>query len=420
MFKILEGIRVLDLSNTVLGPLVTQVLGDLGADIIKIEPPDGDVFRQVAPARNPGMGANFMNINRNKRSIALDLKTKAGMDILLKLVRTADVFFHNMRPSAVAKLGIGYDDLVKVNDSLIYCTGVGFGEEGPYADYPAYDDIIQGLSGIAYMSRNPAGEPKFTPTIIADKITGLYNVYGILSALFHRTRTGKGMEVAAPMFECMTSFMLVEHLFGKAFEPPLGDAGYERVTSPYRKPYRTADGFLAVLPYTTKHWQGFFRLVGRFDLADQAWVCDHEMRSKNINLLYEMLEVEIAKQTNEYWLTELKMLGIPHGRINSLDDLFEDPHLKAGSFFQHINHPSEGRMVTLRQPVSFKGSATAPDIPAPRLGQHNREILSEIGFSSEEINALESSGVLSLKGGFPSVGAFASASDQPGQACHGE
>lgn len=394
MFHHLKGIRVLDLSSVVLGPFASQLLGDLGAEVIKVEPPEGDIFRSAAPARNRGMGAGFLNLNRNKRSLALDLKSARGREVLYRLVARADVLLHNMRPGAVARLGLESERLLAANPSLVYCAAVGFGGDGPYAGEPAYDDVMQAVSGLASLPMETDREPAFIPTVLVDKICGLYTAFGIVSALLARERGGQGGAVETPMFESMVSFLMAEHLGGHVFDPPLGGLRYQRVMSPHRRPYRTADGYIAVLPYATKHWQSFFRLVGEETLAGEAWLADASQRSERVGELYQALAEAMPSRTTAEWLAALKPLDIPCSPVNRLENLLDDPHLTAVRFFRRVEHPSEGALTSLRHPLRFPGAEEQPDLPAPALGQQGAEILGEHGFSAEEIEQLVNAGVL--------------------------
>lgn len=394
MFELLKGITVLDLSTVVLGPFASQLLADLGANVIKIESPEGDIFRAAAPARHRGMGAGYLNLNRNKRSLVLDLKTEEGRAALHTLVGQADVLMHNIRPAAAKKLGLHHDVLRAINPRLVYCAAVGYGGDGPYADEPAYDDIMQAVSGLASLTTSPDAEPTFAPTVLADKIGGLYAALGVLAGLMQRERSGEGSVVEAPMFESLVSFLLAEHLSGQVFQPPQGSMRYDRLMTPYRRPYRTADGHIAVLPYTSRHWQRFLTLVGHDDLAGTDWVMDPSCRSERIGELYQVVAECMPEHDCAYWLKALKDRDIPCGTVNSLEDLLSDPHLRAVNFFQEVDHPSEGRLVTTRHPLRFVGAASHPDLPAPRLGDNGAEILREAGFSDQEIQVLmDSNGV---------------------------
>ena len=396
MFELLKGITVLDLSTVVFGPFASQMLADFGADVIKIESPDGDIFRAAAPARSARMGAGYLNLNRNKRSISLDLKSAEGRATLDRLVADADVFLHNMRPQAIERLDLGYERLGALNERLIYCAAVGFGSDGPYANDPAYDDVIQSMTGFASMNIDPAAEPQLLPTILTDKVAGLYALSGILGALLSRERTGQGMAVEAAMFESLASFMLVEHLAGHVFEPPEGTLRYDRLTSPHRRPYRTADGHIAALPYSTRHWERFLRLIGRDDLAEADWVRNASARSQRIGELYAVLGEAMPARTSAEWLAEFRRLDIPCGPVNRLEDLLDDPHLAAVDFFQRVEHPSEGSINTLRQPLRFLDAPRRPDTPAPRLGIDGRSVLHDYGMDDATIDALVAAGALRL------------------------
>ncbi|WP_308910487.1 CaiB/BaiF CoA transferase family protein [Pseudokordiimonas caeni] len=388
MLRLLNGIRILDFTTVVLGPYATQILGDLGADVIKVEPLTGDVFRYVRPGRSDSMGANFINCNRNKRSIAIDLATPAGKAAVKKLVAKADVVVHNMRPKSADKLGIGFEDLKAVKPDLVYCYASGFGQEGPNADEPAYDDTIQALCGLAYLNANANGEPRFLPTIVADKVGGLHLAISVLAGLASRNRGDAATCIEAPMYESLVSFLLVEQLAGASYQPPMGGTGYERLRSPYRKPFPTADGFVGIIPYTTTHWIRFFELIGREDMKTDKRVTDPTARSRSIDDLYAMIESATPTRTTDEWLQLLRARDIPCAAVNRLDDLFHDPHLNAVGMFNRFTHPSEGEMLSVRTPFNVTGASGAADLPAPGLSGDAREILDEAGLGDEEIEAL--------------------------------
>jgi crotonobetainyl-CoA:carnitine CoA-transferase CaiB-like acyl-CoA transferase len=374
----LAGIRVVDLTTVVLGPLTTQMLGDMGADVIKIEAPEGDITRHVAPFRNPGMGAVFLNANRNKRSVVLDLKQEAERDKLVRLIATADVFVHSMRPQAARRLGLDPDRLLAANPRLIHCGAYGFAEGGPYSGKPAYDDIIQAVSGLAALQRDEAGAPNYVRSVVADKVTGLTAAWAVAVALFERERSGKGQAIEVPMFETLVSFLFIEHLDGVTFEPPLGTIGYDRVLAPHRRPYRTQDGYVALLPYTTAHWQRFFRLAGRPEMADDRRVCDVAERSRRNGELYALVaEIMPARSTAE-WLKVLDEIDVPSMQVTEPARLLEDPHLLEMAFIRTIEHPSEGALHVLGIPVKFARTPGTIRRPAPRLGEHTEEVLREI------------------------------------------
>jgi crotonobetainyl-CoA:carnitine CoA-transferase CaiB-like acyl-CoA transferase len=396
MYELLKGIRIVDLTTTYLGPYATQFLGDLGADVVKVESLTGDIGRAPLPSRHPEMGAGFINSNRNKRSLAVDLKAPKGRDVVLRLASTADAFVHNMRPKAAQKLGFAYADLKNLNPGLVYCCAAGFGQDGPYADDPAYDDIIQAMSGLARLNQDDAGTPRFLPSIVADKVMGLHLAFALASGLIHRLKTGEGCTVEAPMFESMVAFLLVEHLAGRSFEPPLGPAGYERLLVKNRRPYRTRDGYIAIMPYTTLQWTRFLECIGRADLLALDWVKDPVKRSANVDALYQLIADAAPAKTTEEWLALMKAREIPCGRANSLDDLFDEPHLKAVGLFENVTHPSEGAMHAVRSPFWVSGAAKKPDRPAPRLGDSSEAILLEAGFSAVEVRQLADEGVIRM------------------------
>ncbi|MEM7775894.1 MAG: CoA transferase [Pseudomonadota bacterium] len=390
----LKTIKVIDLTSVVLGPYATQTLGDMGADVIKIESPDGDIMRFAEPARSPGMGAVFLNTNRNKRSIVLDLKQSAARDVVTKLVSDADVFVHSMRPGAIDRLGLTYEAISSVRPDIIYCATWGFDSRGRYAGRPAYDDVIQGMSGLTDLPRLRSGNaPEFAPSIMADKLTGLTAAMAIVSALFHRAQTGEGQDVEVPMFETVTAFNLVEHLAGHAFEPPLGAMGYSRALSPERRPYRTADGYMAVLPYATRQWVSFFRAIGRPDVADDPMITDPATRIRNIDSLYRTIGEIMPTRTTAEWVEILTAADVPSVAVNRLEDLPSDPHLADIGFFPTYEHPSEGQLRTTSVPVQFgRTPGDAMRRHTPRLGEHTREVLVEAGYSEAEIADMLASG----------------------------
>lgn len=349
----LAGIRVVDMTSVGMGPYATQILGDMGAEVIKIEAPEGDVFRTSAPTVNPGMGPAYLNLNRNKYSITLDAKKQADRQSLLELIDSADVFISNVRPAALVRLGLDATSLCNRNPRLIHCSAVGFGQKGPYAAQPAFDDIIQAMSGLADLQGRNTGTPAFINTILADKVAGLTLAYAIPMALYERERSGQGQAIEVPMFETLVSFTLIEHMSGYTFDPPRGTMGYSRVLSPQRRPYPTQDGYLAVLPYTDAQWHRFFSLANRDDLAQDPRYASATARAQHFDVLYQDLADIVAQRRTDEWLQLLANADIPHSRINTLESLQDDPHLKAVEFFQHSEHPTEGPLITTAIPVSF-------------------------------------------------------------------
>ena len=375
----LTGIRVIDLTSVGMGPYATQILGDMGADVIKVESPEGDVFRHAAPYRHPGMGAAYLNLNRNKRSIVLDLKQAGQLQILLRLLAKADVFIYSVRPQAVRKLGLGYEALNELNPRLIYCGVYGFSEEGPYAGRPAFDDIIQAMSGLASLQgHNDPDGPQYVNTIVADKTAGLHAAWAIAMALYERERSGKGQAIEVPMFESMVSFNLIEHLAGETFRPAEGAMGYDRVLSPHRRPYKTKDGYIGLLPYTDSHWRRFFAIAAREDLAADARFRDPSSRSRNIAELYRILADIVAGKSTAEWTELLRQADIPMTTVLSPEDLLEDPHLAGIGFFRDDIHPSEGPIRSMEIPVRFSRTPGSIRRLAPGLDEHREEILDEL------------------------------------------
>jgi formyl-CoA transferase len=389
---LLSGIRIVDLTSVIMGPFATFQLGALGADVIKVEPPTGEAVRHIGPMKSPLMGAMFLNANRNKRSVCIDLKEKGGQAALHRIVAGADVVVHNMRRRAAARVGIDAATLQALNPRLIHCTAVGFARGGAYADDAAYDDVVQALSGFAAVNANAKGEPRYIPQIAVDKISGLFIVEGVLAALLHRERTGEARAFEVTMLECAAHFLLTEHLQGMIYEPPIGPPGYARLLNPYRRPYPTKNGFVAVLPYIDKHWEKILPIIGREDVMKEDWFRTVTTRSARVRDLYQMLDEVMPSRTTEEWLVLFREADIPCGPVNTLDSLFHDPHLAGSGFFVEQQHPTEGRLCTTRHPLDF--GPAEPDRPAPANGEHTREVLAEAGLSADEIDRLAVAGAI--------------------------
>ena len=392
----LDGIRVIEFTSVVLGPFACQILGDLGADVIKVEPPGGDTNRNLGPVKNTeGLAALFLTCNRNKKSIVLDLKSDEGREAALKLIATADVVVHNFRPKAMEKLGLDYQAVKKVNPDIIYCATYGVSKKGPYGDKGALDDSIQAASGVAMLMKMVEGEPRYLPTIIGDKTTGLNVANAVTSALFHRERKGKGQEIEVPMFETMVSYVMVEHLWGQVFEPPLAPAGYTRLMSKHRRPYKTKDGYIAVLPYWDNHWATFCKLIDREDMISDERFINMKSRLENIDITYSETGKALAKRTTDEWLEALSDTNVPHMHVSELDDLMQNQHLIESEFWEMHQHPTEGTLRMPKLPIYFSESPASIRLMPPKLGAHNDELLSEIGYSEDEINALKEKGITS-------------------------
>ncbi len=391
----LDGIRVLDLSSVILGPLATQIMGDLGADVIKIEAPEGDTTRRTGPGRSDDMAALFLGVNRNKRSAVLDLKQEGARSALWRLIERADVFVHSIRPQKIARLGFDHGAVLAANPRIVYAGLHGYLSEGPYAGAPAYDDVIQGQSGSADLMARLVGEPRYMPTIMADKTCALVAAYSVMAALVHRERTGQGQFVEIPMFETMAAFNLTEHLYGLSFAPPEGTAGYPRVLASWRRPYRTRDGHVCMLAYTDDQWRRFWQAVDKAERAEDPRFRNLASRNDNIEELYRLAGECFVARNSADWLALLAGLDIPAAPITAIEDLPKDPHLRAVGFFEAAEHPTEGGIVMPGIPVRFAASPGAIDRLQPKLGEHSAEVLAEAGLGEKEIAALFESGAAS-------------------------
>ncbi|MGA3397925.1 MAG: CoA transferase [Acetobacteraceae bacterium] len=372
----LRGIRILDLTTVVMGPSATQLLGDLGADVVKIETPAGDTMRWIGPWRHAGMGPMFLAGNRNKRSVVLDLKTPEGKAAVLALAHRADVLVSNVRPDGLRRLGLDYDSVRAANPRIIYCAGVGYGSGGPDSGRAVYDDLMQAASGIAGLFGAVDGAPRYAPINICDRVVGVYVATAIAAALVHRAATGEGQSIEVPMFETMAQFVLADHIGGGAFVPPEGEMGYRRLLSRTRGPYPTKDGYLAIVVYTDRHWRDFSKLIGQPELLEtDDRFRTQESRTRFAQEIGAFLSAQLPKRTNAEWLDVLHAIDIPACPVNSIEALFVDPHLKAVNFFQEADHPTEGRVTVSRCPISFSASPASIRRLAPTLGEHNAEVL---------------------------------------------
>ncbi|MDP3138275.1 MAG: CoA transferase, partial [Burkholderiaceae bacterium] len=363
---------------------------DMGADVIKVENLKGDGFRDLSAMRHPGMGAMSLHVNRSKRSLALDLKTSDGHAALLRLLKTADVLVYNVRPQAMARLNLSYEEIAAINPRIIYVGTYGFGQSGPYAQKPAYDDLIQGAVGLPMLAlRAGADRPRYVPCTIADRAVGLNAVNAVTAALYYRERTGEGQSIGIPMFETMAQFVLGDHLGGLTFDPPLGPSGYERLLASERRPYATKNGYISAVIYNDRQWKNFLELIGRAELFDSdPRFATLAVRTRHTDELYAMVASVLATRSSEEWMSALAAADIPVMPVHSVESLLEDPHLQAVGFFQLVDHPSEGAIRTMAVPSTWSRSQPKVTRQAPRLGQHSVELLRELGFSDAEIESM--------------------------------
>lgn len=384
----LSGLKVLDLTSVIYGPYATQILGDFGADIIKIEPPEGDMTREIGPRQNPKMSALYLSSNRNKRSIVLNLKKDEARQALWCLIDTADVLVHNMRPQKMDQLGFGPDAVFERKENIVYGALLGYHQDGPYGGMPAYDDVIQGQSGLAgtFIARD--GEPVLMPTIVADKTAALQASNGLLAAIIRRMASGKGVLVETSMFEGLVGYTLLEHQHGTIFNPPLSGTGYPRMLSRDRRPHRTADGFICMLAYSDRHWQRFWQITNQSQLANDQRFTNLTQRSENIDALYKFVGEALALRTTEAWLEVLQHAEIPAAPVNRLEDLRDDAHLNAVGFYRPFEHPSEGQLEIPDTPYRLDGAPLPVHRHQPGLGEHTREVLRSAGLDEAEINTV--------------------------------
>jgi crotonobetainyl-CoA:carnitine CoA-transferase CaiB-like acyl-CoA transferase len=394
----LAGVRILDLTTVMMGPSATQGLAELGADVIKVEAPGGDPVRYIGPARHHGMGALFLNANGSKRSIVLDLKSAGGRAALLKLCTGADVLAYNIRPQAMARLGLGYEDVRAVRPDILYAGMFGYGQEGPYAARPAYDDLIQGAALLPFLiARAGDGTPRYVPAAIADRVVGLAAVGAISAALYHRQKTGEGQRLDVPMFETMVGLTLADHLGGLTFDPPLGEGGYQRLLSPERRPYRTQDGYICALVYNDKQWKSFYQAIGReSEFASDPRLVSIKTRTEHIDALYAEVAATFRERATAEWMDLLERADIPFVPVHDFGSILEDPQVQAVNLLPVVDHPSEGRIRKIQPATRWSKTQAEPHRPAPRLGEHTRALLAEVGYAEGEIDRLAAEGAIGL------------------------
>jgi crotonobetainyl-CoA:carnitine CoA-transferase CaiB-like acyl-CoA transferase len=385
---LLEGVRVVDLTTVVMGPLATRMLADMGADVIWVESPEGDVLRDYEPMRHPKMGAFSMSVSRNKRSVVLDLKSDAGREAMRDLIATADVFVTNLRRKAIDRLGLDEDHVRAIREDIIYCMANGFGSDGPNADKTAYDDVIQAASGLASTFAWNDGEPRLVPSIMADKVAAVHVAYAIAAALFDRARSGKGATLEVPMAETMAAFNLVEHLGGQTFRPQHGDFSYSRIRTSHRRPRRTKDGWIVVLPYSTDNWHRFFEFAGQPEFKHDARFATGGERIKHSDELYGLLDDIVRQKTTAEWLAFCAQHSIPASEVVDLEKIGEHPHFAAVGLLQEDEHPTEGPYRYARDPIKVDGEISPLRYHAPQLGADTEAVLRELGWDDERIAEL--------------------------------
>jgi len=393
----LAGVKVIDLTSVVMGPFASQILADLGADVVKVESPEGDTVRNIGPSHSKGMGPMYLALNRNKRSIALDLRKPDALAALKRLIADADVLLFNIRPSSMGRLGLGYDDVASINPRIIYCGAYGFGEGGRYAGKPALDDLIQGAVALPALVSRVTGEPRYLPTNICDRTTGLTAVYSVTSALYARERTGRGQAIEVPMFETMTQFVLSDHMYGQTFDPPLADAGYVRLLAKDRRPCKTRDGYICVLIYIDKHWKNFCEMLGREEMLSDPRFLRMADRTRNVDALYAFVTETMLTRTTAEWMEALAKADIPVTPMHTPATLMDDPHLADVGFFDWVDHPSEGRLRTMNIPGTWSGTPPSIRRHAPLLGENTRELLAEAGYAPADIDRMLASGAASAQ-----------------------
>ncbi|MDQ8728235.1 CoA transferase [Bradyrhizobium sp. LHD-71] len=395
----LAGIKVVDLSSVLMGPLCTQILADNGAEVIKIERLEGDTTRGIGPSRSPGMGPLFLHLNRSKKSVSLDLKDPRCREAALRLIKDADVIVHNLRPRVIERLGFGFEAVSHVNPKIVYCSLYGFDQKGPAADHPAYDDLIQGAAALPSLQKQAGSTvPRYVAMNIADRLVGISAAYAISMGLLASHRTGTAQKIDVPMFETLTAHVLSDHLYGRTFVPPVAGAGYPRLLAEDRRPFATSDGHICMAIYTDRHWRAFLAEVGREDLMKDPRFKSIGTRTEAVAYVYGFLAETLAASSTQFWLSMCNRLDIPAARLNTIDELLSDPQCSAAELVGEVNHPTEGRLMAIRNPILWQDAALAPG-HAPLLGQHTLEALQSIGLSAEDITHMQADGVINLHPG---------------------
>ena len=396
----LKGIRVVDMTAILMGPYAAQLLGDMGADVIKVETPSGDMVRDVGPMQHPRMGSLYLHVNRSKRGMVLDVKQADGLEAIKKLIATADILLYNVRPQAMARLGLGYDEVKKINPRILYAGTFGFGQDGPYGHKPAFDDLIQGAIGLPSLIKQAGSDvPRYVPSNLVDRTVGLYAATSLCAALYHREKTGVGQRIDIPMFETMISHLLSDHIGGETFDPPNGPPGYPRLLASERRPYKTADGYVCAVIYNDKQWASFFNAIGKSEIfeTDERFK-SLSVRTQHINDLQGLVAKIFVERTTEEWLKLLEVADIPTMPLHTLETIFDDPHLNAIEFFKWKEHPTEGRIRMVDVPTTWTESQPEHGRHAPRLGEHSIEVLRELGYSEQKIADMVRQGVTLIPG----------------------
>jgi crotonobetainyl-CoA:carnitine CoA-transferase CaiB-like acyl-CoA transferase len=389
----LAGIKIVDLTSAVVGPYATQILADYGAEVIKVEERAGDIIRWISGrSRTPGMSGKFMHMNRNKRSISLNLKADAGLDALLRLVAGADVFVHNMRPDAARRLGITYERLLEVNPRLVYCSIVGFGQEGRYRSRPAYDSILQGGTSLANLFAAKGGEPRYVPYVVVDRTAGLMVTHTLMAALFGRQRDGLAREIQIPMFESFATVVLSEHMYGKTFDPPIGTSGDARLLDPNAKPVATRDGYICITTNTDAQVLAMFDAFGKPQLKADDRFNTALARIEHIAAFFQLRAEEIACETTDYWMQVFERHDVPAMPCHTLESLLQDKHLDDVGLLEKSVHPTQGEIWNINVPTKMTGFTPEVRLPAPHIGEHTADVLGELGYGLAEIDAMLASG----------------------------